>query len=178
MIQAEFRPEVGARPGALDALRTDIEARLRAEGLRVESHVRYGHPAEEIIEHIRHWRYDLVAMTTHGRSGVSRLLMGSVTESVIRGATIPVLVVRAAGVQVPEAVPQVMASAETVPVAAPPPLVPTAEELAAQQRRDEERARHAAEREALAAKVPERVDEPEVATEDAALDAALEHATV
>ncbi|OGL58706.1 MAG: hypothetical protein A3J27_15620 [Candidatus Tectomicrobia bacterium RIFCSPLOWO2_12_FULL_69_37] len=83
-----------------------LEARLRAEGLRVESHVRYGHPAEEIIEHIRHWRYDLVAMTTHGRSGVSRLLMGSVTESVIRGATIPVLVVRAAGVQVPEAVPQ------------------------------------------------------------------------
>src|SRR3989344_8387926 len=43
---------------------------------------------------------------------------------------------------------------------------------------DKESARHAAEREALAAKVPERVDEPEVATEDAALDAALEHATV
>ena len=39
---------------------------------------------------------------------------------------------------------------------------------------DKESARHAAEREALAAKVPERVDEPEVVTEDAALDAALE----
>ncbi|MBI2177667.1 MAG: universal stress protein, partial [Candidatus Tectomicrobia bacterium] len=41
----------------------------------------------------------------HGRSGVSRLLMGSVTESVIRGATVPVLVVRAAGSTVAEAVP-------------------------------------------------------------------------
>ena len=72
-----------------------VEDRLREMGLRVESHVRYGHPAEEIIEHIRHWKYDLIAMTTHGRSGVSRLLMGSVTESVIRKVSIPVLVVRA-----------------------------------------------------------------------------------
>lgn len=78
-----------------------LEARLRAEGMRVESHVRYGHPAEEIIEHIRHRDYDLIAMTTHGRSGVSRLLMGSVTESVIRRAAIPVLVVRAMEVPVP-----------------------------------------------------------------------------
>ena len=83
-----------------------LEARLRGEGIRVESHVRYGHPAEEILEHIRHWNYDLVAMATHGRSGVSRLLMGSVTESVIRGATIPVLVMRATGVPVQEPVSQ------------------------------------------------------------------------
>lgn len=72
-----------------------VEERLRKEGISVESHVRYGHAAEEIIEHIRHWKYDLIAMTTHGRSGVSRLLMGSVTESVIRKASIPVLVIRA-----------------------------------------------------------------------------------
>ncbi|MBI3129062.1 MAG: universal stress protein [Candidatus Tectomicrobia bacterium] len=72
-----------------------VEGRLRENGLRVESHVRYGHPAEEITEHIRHWKYDLIAMTTHGRSGVNRLLMGSVTESVIRKVSIPVLVVRA-----------------------------------------------------------------------------------
>jgi nucleotide-binding universal stress UspA family protein len=82
-----------------------VEDRLREEGLRVESHVRYGHPAEEILEHIRHWKYDLIAMTTHGRSGVSRLLMGSVTESVIRKAAIPVLVVRATEVPVEEAAP-------------------------------------------------------------------------
>lgn len=81
-----------------------LEARLREEGVRVESHVRYGHPAEEILEHVRHRNYDLIAMTTHGRSGVSRLLMGSVTESVIRGATVPVLVVRAAGGAVTDAV--------------------------------------------------------------------------
>ena len=72
-----------------------VEAQFSKEGIRVESHVRYGQPAEEILEHIRHWNYDLIAMTTHGRSGVGRLLMGSVTESVIRRATIPVLVVRA-----------------------------------------------------------------------------------
>jgi len=71
-----------------------LEARLRAEGLRVESHVRYGHPAEEIIEHIRHWRYDLVAMTTHGYGGLRRMLLGSVTNKVIRHARKPVLVIR------------------------------------------------------------------------------------
>ncbi len=71
------------------------EERLREQGLLVESHVRFGHPAEEILDHSQHWNCDLIVMTTHGRSGISRLLMGSVAEKVIRSSAAPVLVVRA-----------------------------------------------------------------------------------
>lgn len=72
----------------------DVEERLRKKGLRVESHVRYGHPAEEILDHAEFWKFDLIAMTTHGRSGVGRWLLGSVAEKVVRGSSTPVLVVR------------------------------------------------------------------------------------
>jgi len=41
------------------------------------------------------WKADLIVIGTHGRSGVGRLLMGSVAENVVRGASVPVLLVRA-----------------------------------------------------------------------------------
>jgi nucleotide-binding universal stress UspA family protein len=41
------------------------------------------------------WKADLIVIGTHGRSGLSRLLLGSVAEDVVRGASIPVLLVRA-----------------------------------------------------------------------------------
>lgn len=42
------------------------------------------------------WQADLVVIGTHGRSGLSRLLLGSVAEGVVRGASVPVLLVRSA----------------------------------------------------------------------------------
>jgi nucleotide-binding universal stress UspA family protein len=53
-----------------------------------------GVPAESIIERARGADIQLIALATHGRSGVSRLLMGSVAEQVIRHTPVPVLVVR------------------------------------------------------------------------------------
>jgi len=41
-----------------------------------------------------HWDADLIVIGTHGRSGLSRLLLGSVAEGVVRGASVPVLLVR------------------------------------------------------------------------------------
>jgi len=38
---------------------------------------------------------DMIVMSTHGRSGLGRLILGSVAESVLRGTTIPVLIIRA-----------------------------------------------------------------------------------
>ncbi len=70
---------------------------LAAEGLQVSHAVRYGKAAPEIIEHIAFNQVDLVAMSTHGRSGLSRLVMGSVAEEVVRHAQAPVLLVRAHG---------------------------------------------------------------------------------
>ena len=51
-----------------------------------------GHPAHEIIECGK--GYDLIAMGTLGRSGISQLLLGSVAEKVVRHASVPVLVIR------------------------------------------------------------------------------------
>jgi len=51
--------------------------------------------ASMIDDEALNWRADLIVIGTHGRSGLSRLLLGSVAEGVVRGASVPVLLVRA-----------------------------------------------------------------------------------
>lgn len=53
-----------------------------------------GHPADEIVRYAAESGADLVVLGTHGRTGLERLLMGSVTESVLRGARCSVLAVK------------------------------------------------------------------------------------
>jgi len=57
--------------------------------------VRFGRPADEILAFADEVGADLIAMSTHGRSGISRWVFGSVADRVLRGATSPVLLVRA-----------------------------------------------------------------------------------
>jgi len=66
----------------------------RENGISVRTLVRTGSPYQEIVDLATDERLDLVAMGTHGRSGVSRLLLGSVADRVIRLAPCPVLTVR------------------------------------------------------------------------------------
>jgi nucleotide-binding universal stress UspA family protein len=73
-----------------------IEERLKAKGFIVESHVRQGHEAEEILDYCDQSDIDLFAMSTHGRSGIKRWLLGSVAEKVMRHTTKPILLVRSA----------------------------------------------------------------------------------
>lgn len=68
----------------------------------VQSRVRCGHPASEIVAEAREQGADLIVMTTHGRTGLARLLAGSVASSVMRRAQIPVLVRRPGPVTTPE----------------------------------------------------------------------------
>lgn len=56
--------------------------------------VRFGRAADEIVIQAKEDKIDLVVMGSHGRSGLSHLLVGSVAESVVRHAPCPVLVVR------------------------------------------------------------------------------------
>ena len=72
-----------------------LAGKLAGEGIHVRTAVRYGKAAEEILAHITANEVDLVAMSTHGRSGLTRLVMGSVAEEVVRNAGVPVLLVRA-----------------------------------------------------------------------------------
>lgn len=76
-----------------------IEAvKLEEAGYRVTSNIRFGDPAKEIADAAGEADVDLIAMTTHGRSGLNRLIFGSVAEKVMRHAQIPVMVVRPVGV--------------------------------------------------------------------------------
>ena len=68
---------------------------LRKKGAIVKCKVATGSAAEEIIKAEDEFKADLVAMSTHGRSGLSRWAFGSVTDRVLRGGAVPVLVVRA-----------------------------------------------------------------------------------
>jgi nucleotide-binding universal stress UspA family protein len=70
---------------------------LAEKGVHVRTAVRYGKAAAEIIQHIADNQVTLVAMSTHGRSGLSRLVMGSVAEEVVRNAGVPVLLWRPPG---------------------------------------------------------------------------------
>ena len=80
---------------------TAIAAELRAKGLRVDTQVRVGDNAvEEILAGARDVGADLIAMTTHGRGGLGRLLFGSVAEAVLRQADIPVFLMRQTKAQV------------------------------------------------------------------------------
>jgi nucleotide-binding universal stress UspA family protein len=100
--------EASTLPGA-DAVKAQITAiheaeeylaavvrRLVDKGIgRVETHVWYGPAAAAIVEGAASQQADLIVMCTHGRSGLGRLVLGSVTESVLRGTTVPILIVRA-----------------------------------------------------------------------------------
>jgi nucleotide-binding universal stress UspA family protein len=72
-----------------------VAGRLRKQSLPVESRV-LAEPqaATAILDEARILKVDLIALATHGRRGMARLLLGSVADKVIRGATAPVLVVR------------------------------------------------------------------------------------
>ena len=71
-----------------------VESAERA-GVPCQSHlVEALHPWEAIIEHARHNECDLLVMASHGRRGVSALLLGSETQKVLTHSKVPVLVVR------------------------------------------------------------------------------------
>jgi nucleotide-binding universal stress UspA family protein len=70
------------------------ESWLRDVGVKVNSVVRYGNDAREIVDHARDRDFDLIAMSTHGRSGLAQFVLGSVANKVINTATIPILLYR------------------------------------------------------------------------------------
>jgi universal stress protein A len=63
-------------------------------GVDHEVLLRFGHPAEQIVAAERETKAELLVMATHGRTGVSHFIMGSVAEKVVRESACPVLTVR------------------------------------------------------------------------------------
>ena len=78
-----------------EAYLAEVKARLATWGVPdVDTTVWYGPAAAAIVEAAEFHRAGLILMTTHGRTGLPRLVLGSVAESVLRGTTIPILIVR------------------------------------------------------------------------------------
>ncbi|WP_435101779.1 universal stress protein [Halarchaeum sp. P4] len=74
-----------------------IERQAIERGVAVETELREGTPFTEILDAVDDYDADVVVMGTHGRAGLDRLLVGSVTERVVRGADVPVLTVGGPG---------------------------------------------------------------------------------
>ena len=67
---------------------------LEAAGYRASVEILFGDPADEILRVSRECQVDMIAMTTHGRTGLARLLFGSVAQRVLAKASVPVLLLR------------------------------------------------------------------------------------
>lgn len=72
---------------------------LRNKGVEVDSESRLGPPAESIIDYAATHEVDLIMMSTHGRTGLGRMLFGSVAASVLKSGVKPVLLVRPGGLE-------------------------------------------------------------------------------
>lgn len=70
---------------------------LKLNGIKVSYEVLFGFVAESLAEYVEKNQVDLIVIATHGRSGVSRWVWGSVADRILRSSCVPVLMVRAPG---------------------------------------------------------------------------------
>ena len=93
----------GMSPGNFNSLLTESEMaiksfineaveKLRAQGLNAVARVASGQPVDTILKCAEEEEIDLIAMASHGRSGLKRFILGSITEGVLRRSKCPVLV--------------------------------------------------------------------------------------
>ena len=71
--------------------------RLKYNSTNFQSEVIEGRPADSLVEYAEKNNVDLIVIATHGRSGVSRWVWGSVADRILRSACVPVLMIRAPG---------------------------------------------------------------------------------
>ena len=73
-----------------------VATRLRTAGVNATTHLAEGPAAPAILAHCRRHDVSLIAMTTHGRSGLKRTLFGSVADEIMRNSHLPILMRRPA----------------------------------------------------------------------------------
>lgn len=72
----------------------DLAARIAKDGVTAQTFVRTGKAEDEIVKFATENSVDLIAMGTHGRTGLAHMLIGSVAERVVRASKVPVLTIR------------------------------------------------------------------------------------
>ena len=94
MAPAEFSKVMEAARKAAASILADGEKRVKAEGVQVEKVLREGHTVQEILEAAKDGKFDLIVMGARGVSRIRGILLGSVSDGVIRNAPCPVLVTK------------------------------------------------------------------------------------
>ncbi|MBN2231440.1 MAG: universal stress protein [Deltaproteobacteria bacterium] len=97
-VDAEINHEIFEKME--EVLRTEVATcagYCETAGVGCRSEVRHGIPYEEIVNYAKEIDADMIVMATHGHSGLSHILLGSVAEKVVRHAPCPVLTVRPKG---------------------------------------------------------------------------------
>jgi nucleotide-binding universal stress UspA family protein len=99
--EAHARPMADPTEAQVHAVRdaeqylAEAKERVAAGGVAdAEVSVWYGPPVEAIVEAARFRKADLIVMSSHGRSGLGRLVLGSIAESVLRSTSVPILLIR------------------------------------------------------------------------------------
>jgi len=90
------RIEVLMKSSAEEYLKQVIN-RFKPNGARLIAQVMVGKPADQLVEYAGANQIDLILIATHGRSGLSRWVRGSIADRILRAAHVPVLMVRAPG---------------------------------------------------------------------------------
>ena len=75
----------------------EVISRARQDGIKYKAVVLVGKVADSLVDYVDANEIDLVLIATHGRSGISRWVRGSIADRVLRAARVPVLMVRAEG---------------------------------------------------------------------------------
>ncbi|MFC1963692.1 universal stress protein [Chloroflexota bacterium] len=94
--QAKIRMDSTRRSTANEYL-DELLSRIKYDWAKLHSEVISGKAAESIAEYAEKNNIDLIIMATHGRSGMSRWVLGSVADRILRSSCVPVLMVRAPG---------------------------------------------------------------------------------
>lgn len=88
--------EADSRKVAQDYL-SGVAQRLAPAGMMVSTEVLFGAIVDQLVEYASGHEVDLIVIATHGRSGISRWVWGSVADRMLRSARVPIMMVRAPG---------------------------------------------------------------------------------
>jgi nucleotide-binding universal stress UspA family protein len=94
ILGKEFDKFVKAMHDAGQQYLDKVKARLESRGIDVVTRISRGDPAETIVDTAIHERADMIAMSSHGRSGIARWVLGSVADKIIHESRLPMWLVR------------------------------------------------------------------------------------
>ena len=86
-----------ARRSSAEEYLNQVVGRLQSEGAELRAEVIVGKVADSLVDYAENNDIDLILIATHGRSGVTRWVRGSVADRILRSANVPVMMVRAPG---------------------------------------------------------------------------------